>query len=509
MRRFLAVVAVAAVMLAMPMISLAGVPCSGTSLVWSDSCDASTGDTMYIYASVLDCYGSPLEGWVVNFYTDRGVNDVIIGNGPSTDPFGQAQARITSNIPGYSSLYAEVGDVTIGPGPCDIAWAQPQPVRSKTTVYYSNTDPGETAPPAPPWAKAPGGKVPLPGPGGSVWIGRINLTLLPLKVWTVTVAGALAPKIGLGSVHGYVNGPPVQEITSGCTGIKDFAGPPPRRVFTFEFRPQPDWEVAEFRRLRALTAPTDEIAALGATLEETIDVDSYSHCYFDTLLAHNQCGFDEAFFGIASEDTIRINEIRIFPLAVLVNPDGDHTLTSPPGGMSWTADVVYTDPDGNSRPYGGVRWTTASGGLEAEDRYDMSLEMIGNADHMYDLYAYDDEVGVYQYYRIVSPDTIGAGTSTGRTKVGFALHPNIPNPFSRTTAIRYDIPEALAVRLSVYDVSGRLVRELESGEVRQPGTYRVTWDGVDASGRNAAPGIYFCRFDAGAYSQTRRIVLIK
>jgi hypothetical protein len=94
-RRFSAVAAVAAVILAMPLISLAGVPCSGTSSMWPDSCVFFTGDTMYIYASVMDCYGSPLEGWPVNFYTDRGADDVIIGNGPLTDPTGLAEARLS------------------------------------------------------------------------------------------------------------------------------------------------------------------------------------------------------------------------------------------------------------------------------------------------------------------------------------------------------------------------------------------------------------------------------
>ena len=64
---------------------------------------------------------------------------------------------------------------------------------------------------------------------------------------------------------------------------------------------------------------------------------------------------------------------------------------------------------------------------------------------------------------------------------GYALFQNHPNPFNPETTIGYELPEAGAVRLSLYNVSGQLVRTLVERE-RAAGTYSVTWDGRDDMG---------------------------
>lgn len=80
-----------------------------------------------------------------------------------------------------------------------------------------------------------------------------------------------------------------------------------------------------------------------------------------------------------------------------------------------------------------------------------------------------------------------------------------PNPF--TSSVRFEFAPAGEgpVRLDVYDVSGRLVRRL-AGTAGEPGTGTAVWDGVDARGRPAPPGIYLVHLASPGHGQTRRIV---
>jgi len=77
------------------------------------------------------------------------------------------------------------------------------------------------------------------------------------------------------------------------------------------------------------------------------------------------------------------------------------------------------------------------------------------------------------------------------------------------TGFRADLPHEMAVSLRVFDVSGRLVRELIKAETRTPGRHEVVWKGRDDSGRQVASGTYFYRLEAGSYSETKRMVLVK
>jgi len=85
----------------------------------------------------------------------------------------------------------------------------------------------------------------------------------------------------------------------------------------------------------------------------------------------------------------------------------------------------------------------------------------------------------------------------------YALHPNSPNPFDASTILRYDLPEAADVELSVYNLLGQEVRRLVDGEVGA-GFHTVTFEAGDLPS-----GVYLYRITAGDFSQTRRMVLTK
>lgn len=89
-----------------------------------------------------------------------------------------------------------------------------------------------------------------------------------------------------------------------------------------------------------------------------------------------------------------------------------------------------------------------------------------------------------------------------------ALAQNYPNPFNPSTVISYSLAAAAKVRLSVYDVSGALVRVLVN-DSKVPGVYRVGWDGRDNRGSSVASGVYFYRLSAGGFGSTKKMVLIR
>jgi len=92
---------------------------------------------------------------------------------------------------------------------------------------------------------------------------------------------------------------------------------------------------------------------------------------------------------------------------------------------------------------------------------------------------------------------------------GLILYANTPNPLNPRTTIRYELPERAPVTLRIFDLSGRLVDVLVEGEVLTAGTHTATWTGRDSQGRAMPSGTYFYRLEAGGYSETRRMTLIR
>jgi flagellar hook assembly protein FlgD len=83
-----------------------------------------------------------------------------------------------------------------------------------------------------------------------------------------------------------------------------------------------------------------------------------------------------------------------------------------------------------------------------------------------------------------------------------------PNPFNPKVAIAFDVPATGRVELAVYDVRGRLVRQLVDA-VLQAGGHRVDWDGKDRFGREAGAGVYFARVESGGALSTAKMVLAR
>jgi hypothetical protein len=102
----------------------------------------------------------------------------------------------------------------------------------------------------------------------------------------------------------------------------------------------------------------------------------------------------------------------------------------------------------------------------------------------------------------------GVAERTGEPAT-YHLDQNYPNPFNPETRIQFSLPKAERVDLSVYDVHGRLVKELTDFQEFSAGTYSIEWNGRDEDGLKVASGVYFARMQAGTFSTTKKMSLIK
>ncbi len=100
-------------------------------------------------------------------------------------------------------------------------------------------------------------------------------------------------------------------------------------------------------------------------------------------------------------------------------------------------------------------------------------------------------------------------TVTGNTIViptDYALHPAYPNPFNPVTTIKFGIPAVESLRvttLQIYNINGRLIETLIDGQI-ESGFHSVQW-----SAEGFPSGLYFVKLDAGMFTQTQKLMLVK
>ncbi|OYD15955.1 hypothetical protein CH333_04620, partial [candidate division WOR-3 bacterium JGI_Cruoil_03_44_89] len=90
----------------------------------------------------------------------------------------------------------------------------------------------------------------------------------------------------------------------------------------------------------------------------------------------------------------------------------------------------------------------------------------------------------------------------------FFLSQNNPNPFAGETIIKYGLPRSSNVHIVIYNPLGQEVTTLVNRN--QPAGYHtVTWDGRDDAGIKVSSDVYFLRFEAGDYSITRKLLMMR
>ncbi|MCK5117730.1 MAG: PQQ-binding-like beta-propeller repeat protein, partial [Candidatus Aegiribacteria sp.] len=101
------------------------------------------------------------------------------------------------------------------------------------------------------------------------------------------------------------------------------------------------------------------------------------------------------------------------------------------------------------------------------------------------------------------------------TQTGINLEPSSrlalcasPNPFYSTASISFELPEPGWTSLTVYDLSGRIVRTLENSELGA-GQHAIVWDGRKENGEVVSAGLYICRIQSGGVSETTGLCLLR
>ncbi len=84
-----------------------------------------------------------------------------------------------------------------------------------------------------------------------------------------------------------------------------------------------------------------------------------------------------------------------------------------------------------------------------------------------------------------------------------------PNPFNPQLTIRYNLGESSTVKMKIFNVRGHVIRELDFAEHQDVGYHELVWDGRDARDQVAPTGVYFARLEAGAESQTIKLIALK
>lgn len=130
-----------------------------------------------------------------------------------------------------------------------------------------------------------------------------------------------------------------------------------------------------------------------------------------------------------------------------------------------------------------------------------------------------DEGAVTEWELLTSPPLVGICNVCNEGAVAvenfgsdgpnrLVLSPGAPNPFDRATSFEFAVPASGLTTLEIFDVSGRLVRTLVSGDFAA-GTHRATWNGRDDRGGRAAVGIYFARLSSGEGKVMQRVHLVR
>lgn len=83
-----------------------------------------------------------------------------------------------------------------------------------------------------------------------------------------------------------------------------------------------------------------------------------------------------------------------------------------------------------------------------------------------------------------------------------------PIPVVQNLVLEYALPKTQHVKIIIYDILGRKIKELIDGKVCS-GEHKITWDKTDNKNQKVAAGVYFCRLETGKTGIIKKVVLLK
>ena len=183
--------------------------------------------------------------------------------------------------------------------------------------------------------------------------------------------------------------------------------------------------------------------------------------------------------------------------AIAVDDEGNVYVTgiSEGSGASYDYVTIKYDKDGNEL------WMTQYNGSS----YRSSI-VIDNNGNVYVGGTCEDVNTGHDYVVIKYSQSEGIKETKPPSKFSFSFTKfNLTN---NEVVIKYQLPFTTNFSISVYDVSGRLVKTIAEGK-KNAGTYSVKWYGKDLYDRDVFTGIYFIRFETDDYKSTEKVILMK
>jgi plastocyanin len=161
--------------------------------------------------------------------------------------------------------------------------------------------------------------------------------------------------------------------------------------------------------------------------------------------------------------------------------------------IRWEGDFSMHPLSSTTIPVGGQSFHQTSGSV-----FSYSVIIAGTY-----LYQCDFHVGLGMTGSFSALLTGVENIQTSFQPDAFRLKQNFPNPFNPTTMISFDIPFQTTVSLKIYNLIGQEVATI-ANENMPAGSYSKMWNAISMSS-----GIYYYRLQAGAYSETKKLVLLK
>lgn len=190
------------------------------------------------------------------------------------------------------------------------------------------------------------------------------------------------------------------------------------------------------------------------------------------------------------------------------------SLVGAANAVYWDSNYVYVA----TRNYRAVDSTDVPGGVRVVDVHDPTRpKVVAGYDLLWPHDGFDVKAK-FPYVYVAGRDSFfvlrftpsgveGQKGTLARILPEVELLQNAPNPVRERTEIEYHLGAPGKVQMTLYDVSGRWVRDLMQG-VMSPGEYRVSWDRRDGSGRRVSSGIYLCQLVANEQSAVKKIIVI-
>jgi len=135
--------------------------------------------------------------------------------------------------------------------------------------------------------------------------------------------------------------------------------------------------------------------------------------------------------------------------------------------------------------------------------YDLTLlDLTSNVDYYFSVFSIDSLSSISKLDTVIRTSLIGIVNQQQIPKE-YNLYNSYPNPFNPISTVRFDIPKTSYIRITIFDVLGQEITKIVNQEMN-PGSYKIDWDAS-----NYPSGVYFYKMEAGEFTDSKKMILIR